>query len=450
MTTPVKSRKSSCPDGWHPAGVVIPLVLTSRQVDYAKRAIGISRFIYNLCVKTHEFCRINRLPWPSWQDLYKEFNAIKRDEFPFVTEVAARTQEGAFMDFGRAIANWHNPNIKARCPTLRRKRITGKDSFRAASSVAQIKYEGKRRIRLPVIGSVKMAHTLPEGIPVEARIKYENGCWYISVTYWKPPAPSIEVSDDTREIAGAVDTGINPLAVESDGTVHDNPKAYYDMEKRLRRHQRAQSRRKRGGRRWWQSQRKIDRLYRRLDGIRHNALHQLTSSLVNKYQIVVAEDLNVVGLMKGNTPKAQADACSGEIKRQLVYKGKWRHTGIVLASQFYPSSKTCSFCKFVNAKLKRERTWTCPACGITHERNENAAVNLRELLALLAGSERMLREDSAWDGDEIIVSPVDEDGKALAWHIIVLCETFLYDRRTALLDALLEAFNEADCVLTAA
>ena len=86
-----------------PAGYAVPVRLTVKQERYCRRAIGITRFIYNLCVATHRFCRTNRMPWPSWQDIYKAFNACKREDYPFVTEVASRVQEGAFMDFGASI-----------------------------------------------------------------------------------------------------------------------------------------------------------------------------------------------------------------------------------------------------------------------------------------------------------------------------------------------------------
>ena len=64
--------------------------------------------MYNLCVATHRFCRTNRMPWPSWQDIYKAFNACKNEDYPFVTEVASRVAEGAFMDFGTAVKNWRD------------------------------------------------------------------------------------------------------------------------------------------------------------------------------------------------------------------------------------------------------------------------------------------------------------------------------------------------------
>ena len=106
----------------------------------------------------------------------------------------------------------------------------------------------------------------------------------------------------------------------------------------------------------------------------------MTSTVTRKFSELVIEDLNVAGLMRGNTPRAQADAGMGDIKRQLIYKGQWRHTEVILASMWFPSSKTCNVCGTVNRKLKRERMWICPSCGARHDRNLNAAVNLRNLI----------------------------------------------------------------------
>ena len=418
MTTRIRKRsqqRSSCPEGWLPAGRVVPVHLTVQQERYCRRAVGIARFAYNLCVATHQFCRTNRLPWPSWQDLNKEFNAIKHDQFPFVVDVSKHVAEGAIRDFGDAVANWRNPNAKGRRPTFKKRRITGTGSFKAAHGVANITYDGKRRIRLPYLGSVKLKHTLPKGIIHEARISFRNGQWLLSINYWKPlaarPVP------DTRITAGAVDTGITPHATDSEGQTWQNPKAYYRAEKRLARWQRAQAHRTRSSRGWWEAQRRIDHLYQRIVGIRRNTTHLMTCELVHKFQHLVIEDAHVAGLMKSRTPKAQADASMGEIKRQLLYKGQWHHCQVTLAPRFYPSSKLCSNCGVVNAKIKRERFWQCPACGAEHERNENAAVNLRSLI------------------DETLTLPATpggmlRDGKALAAGVPD-GETGPSDRRTA-------------------
>ena len=373
-----KDQTSSCPEGYAPAGHVVPVRLTKRQEQYAKRAVGISRFVYNLCVSTHKFCRTNHLNWPSWQDLNQAINEAKQQDFPFLKEVSYRVTDGAVRNFGHALANWMNPDLKAGPPTIHKKRLTGSGSFRAAGATREIHHNGKRRIHLPYLGSVKLAHTLPKGTIYEAHIKRQNGQWLLSIKYWKPPVD--RPTPDTRILEGAADTGINPSATDSEGQAWENPKAYYKAEKKLARWQRAQARRTVNSRGWWEAQRRIDTLHRRIGNTRKNSTNLMTSQLVQKYQNLVIEDLNVAGMIQGRTPKAQSDAAMGEIKRQLIYKGQWRHCNILLAHRFYPSSKECSNCHNVNAKLKRERTWQCPSCNTTHDRNENAAVNLRNLL----------------------------------------------------------------------
>ena len=359
------------------------LRLTVKQQQYCRQALDLRRFCYNLAVATHRFHRVNRLAWPSWQDIYKAFNACKREDYAFVTEVASRVAEGAFMDFGRALANWRNPEARARAPRFIKKKLTGEGSFRAASGVQQIRYDGKRRVRLPAIGSIKLDHTLPQGIYHDAHIRLQNGHWLLCLKYWKEPDPKPEKDQRT---AGAVDTGINPHATDSDGQTWENPKAYHRMERKLRRWQQAQARRKPRSRDWWEAQRRIDKCHRSISGIRRNAIHQMTHTLTRMYHTLAIEDLNVQGMVKGQTPKAQADSAMGEIRRQLEYKAYWRNTDLIVAHRFYPCSKTCSSCQTYNAKVKRDRYWTCDSCGARHERNVNAAINLRNLLPPGRGS----------------------------------------------------------------
>ena len=314
-----KPAKSSQPPGYHDAGHVVPIQLTVRQQAYCRRAIGIARFTYNLCVATHQFCRTNRLPWPSWQDLNKAVNETKQHDFPFLAEVSHRVVDGAVRDFGQAIDNWRNPELKARQPTFKKRRLTSSGSFRAAGAVREIRYDGKRRIKLPYLGSVKLAHTLPAGIFYEARISFRNGQWLLSLNYWKTLVGKPE--QDNRILAGGADTGLTPHATDSEGQTWANPKAYYRAERKLRRWQRAQARRTKNSRGWWEAQRRIDRLYRRINGLRKEAQHRMTSELVHKYQHLVIEDINIVGLMQGKTPKAQADAGMGEIKTPTTLQG---------------------------------------------------------------------------------------------------------------------------------
>ena len=174
--------------------------------------------------------------------------------------------------------------------------------------------------------------------------------------------------------------GINPLGTDSDGQTYRNPKASYEVQKKLRRWQRAQARRQKGSRGWWEAQRKIDKCHRRIRGLRHNAQHQMTSTVTRKFSELVIEDLNVAGLMRGNTPKGAGRCRNGRHQAAADLQGPVAPHQVILASMWFPSSKTCSACGTINRNLKRERRWTCPNCGTRHDRNLNAAINLRNLI----------------------------------------------------------------------
>ena len=190
--------------------------------------------------------------------------------------------------------------------------------------------------------------------------------------------------------------GINPLAVDSDGVTYDNPRGYYQAQRRMKRWQRAQARRTKGSRGWREAQRRIDRAHRRATGLRNNAHHHVSLALVGKYHTLGIETLNVAGMIRaGLQSKALSDAGMSSLLAQIRYKAQWYGTTVVEADRMYPSSKTCSACQAVNTALKRESRWTCPNCGADHDRNENAARNLLKLALLAVGENVMLPDGEA-------------------------------------------------------
>jgi putative transposase len=122
--------------------------------------------------------------------------------------------------------------------------------------------------------------------------------------------------------------------------------------------------------------------------VRADALHKATSDLASRYETVVAEDLNVAGMVRNRRlARAISDAGLGQARRMLAYKTTWNGGTLVTAGRFYPSSKTCSGCGTVKAKLAlSERTYACDVCGLVLDRDVNAAANLLKLAA--SGAER--------------------------------------------------------------
>ena len=164
--------------------------------------------------------------------------------------------------------------------------------------------------------------------------------------------------------------------------------------KQLRRASRTVSRRRgpdrrtgqKPSRRWEKANAVRNRVHHRVANLREDALHKLTTSVAAEYGTVVVEDLNVAGMVKNRRlARHVADAGFGEIRRQLGYKVKRNGCRVVVADRWYPSSKTCSGCGTVKAKLPLHiRTYECDACGLVIDRDANAALNLAALTAAVA------------------------------------------------------------------
>ena len=402
LTGKKRKQPSSCPEGWLPTAIVVQLELTARQQRYAKRCVGIARFVYNRLVANAQDSRDAGL-WLTPHELEKEFNNAKKinSALNFVTQASKFVAQGACRNYRNAQSRWLSKNLKARKPTFHKKNRTGTGSFLAASGVTCIHYDNHRRIRLPYLGSVRMTRTLPEGIPYEVTLRKQNGRWYASIAYWKPPTTPPQ--RETQSVGG-VDVGINPLAVDTGGD-HPNPRAHYQPVqagngqwrypnpkaydralRTLRRWQRAQARRTPGSRGWWEAQHRIDRAHRRTRGLRDDAHHHVSRTLVQKYHTIGIETLNVSGMIRaGLQSKALSDAGMSGLLRKIRYKAERSGTRVVQADQKYPSSKTCSCCDVVNDDLRREPEWDCPNCNAHLDRNLNAARNLRKLALLAVG-----------------------------------------------------------------
>ena len=368
------------------AGIVMPLRLTHKQRRQAARSIGIDRYCYNWLVASHSLMRNSWDPkkkLPSLAKMKRTFNDLKRQPgMAFITEVSKFVAEGAFDNFRKAITNWLNNGLKAKRPRLKRRNATGSGSFLAAYGVKVINYDGHRRIKLPKFGSVRLASRLPEGEIYRVVIKKRNGRWYAAINY-RRTLPAAETK--THEIGG-LDVGIDPLAVDSELTHYPNPKPYYRELKKLRRWQRAQARRTEGSSGWYKAQSRIDSCHLRIRGLRENAHHQLSRAVVRKYAVLGIETLNVSGMDQlRHQAAAIRDAAIGGLLQKVRYKANWYGTTVVLADRWYPSSKTCSGCGAINRELGRERRWTCAECRAQHERNENAALNLRNLAVRAVG-----------------------------------------------------------------
>jgi putative transposase len=209
-----------------------------------------------------------------------------------------------------------------------------------------------------------------------------------------------------------------------------NPRPLEGALKELRHLSRERSRRVRGSRRYAQTQQKITRLQRRVACIRGHHVHNLTTRLAKTHGEIVVEGLDAAGMLaqKGLTgPRARrrglSDSALGETRRQLGYKTAWYGSTLVVADRWYPSSRTCCACGHVQ-DIGWDEHWTCTRCGASHQRDDNAAVNLARYepppagdsalgpvgAAVKRGADRKTRPRRA-GGDETRKGPSPQAGK---------------------------------------
>ena len=165
------------------------------------------------------------------------------------------------------------------------------------------------------------------------------------------------------------------------GETIDGPKPHKALLARLQRLSRSVSRKQKGSENRKKARAKLARLHARIAAIRGDALHQLTTNLTRRFHTIGIEDLNVRGMLRNrHLSHSISDMGFFELRRQLEYKAEMRGGQIVVADRFYPSSKTCSTCGHKLTKLPLSvRKWTCPVCKTCHDRDLNAAINLKNM-----------------------------------------------------------------------
>jgi len=342
------------------------------------RAEGTARFAYNWALaewqRQYEAWKAdNTPPKPSQAALRRQLNSIKAEQFPWMLEVTKNAPQMAIIQLGAAFKNFFAG--RAKYPKFRKKSI--RDRFSLTND--QFSVDGSR-IRIPNLGWVRMRETLRfTGKIMSATISRMADRWFVSITVDTPDDSHLPKAEN-QGVAG-VDLGVSALATLSTGEVITGPKAHKALLSRLQRLSRGLSRKVKGSENRKKAKVKLARLHARVGNIRRDALHQLTTDLTRRFHTIGIEDLNVRGMVKNrHLSRAVSDMGFFEFRRQLEYKAAQRGGIIVVADRWYPSSKTCSDCGHKLETLPLAvREWACPACASVHDRDVNAAINLRNL-----------------------------------------------------------------------
>ena len=349
------------------------------QATYFARAAGTARFAYNWALaewgrQYAAWKADNSLPRPSQAALRRQLNAIKRERFPWMLDVTKNAPQMAIIQLGQAFQNFFAG--RARYPRFRKKGVH--DRFTLTNDQFDI---DALRIRIPNLGWVRMRETLRfAGKIMSATITRVADRWFVSIAVDAPDSSHLPQAENQG--AAGVDLGVSALATLSTGEPPiPGPKPHTALLDRLRRLSRSLSRKHKGSANRKKAKARLAKLHARIAAIRSDALHKLTTGLTRRFHTIGIEDLNVRGMV-GNRHLARSIADMGffEFRRQLTYKAAMRGAQVVVADRFYASSKTCSSCGHQLATLPLcVREWTCPACGVVHDRDVNAAVNLKNM-----------------------------------------------------------------------
>jgi putative transposase len=356
----------------------IALDLNNVQATYMARAAGTARFAYNWALaewkRQYDVWKLDTSqPKPTQAALRRKLNSIKREQFPWMLEVTKNAPQMAIIQLGDAFKNFFAG--RAKYPQFRKKGVH--DRFTLTNDQFSI---DDCRMRIPNLGWVRMRESLRfAGKIMSATISRVADRWFVSIT--------VDTMDDSHlpkaENQGAVgvDLGVAALATLSTGETITGPKPHKTLLARLQRLSRSLSRKEKGSNNRKKAKAKLAKLHARIAAIRSDALHQLTTHLTRRFHTIGIEDLNVKGMVKNrHLARSVADMGFFEFRRQLKYKAAMRGGQVVMADRFYPSSKTCSGCGHKLEELPLSvREWTCPGCGTIHDRDVNAAINLKNM-----------------------------------------------------------------------
>jgi putative transposase len=304
-----------------------------------------------------------------------------KQEFPWLDDADSQALQQSLRNLARAFQNFFEKRGKY-------PRFKSKHGRQSIQYPQRVKIEGSR-IYLPKVGWVEcVVHREIVG-KVKTVTVSRNACGQFHAAILTDNGELMPAVKTEGKAIG-IDVGLTHLAVTSDGSKFENPRHLRKAERNLKRKQRKLSRKKKGSNSRNKARRLVARAHERVACARKDHLHKLSHRLVNENQVIVVEDLHVKGIMKNHClAKATGDAGWGMFTGFLEYKAARAGNAFLKCDRWYPSSKACSACGSICDKMPLDiRAWTCVHCGAHHDRDINAAINIRDegLRILAAGN----------------------------------------------------------------
>lgn len=343
---------------------------TEAQKVLLDKHIGSARFIYNLALETKQIAYARSQVNLSCFDLIKQLPELKK-ECEWLKEVNSQTLQQSITNLDTAFTNFFKG--QAKFPRYKSKK-RGNQSFNVPQNVI-LDFDNEKLI-IPKFkkGIDVVFHRKLEGNIKQATIsRTPTGKYFASVLVDTKDVnkPKTKI---TKETTIGVDLGIKDFLITSEGEVVSNPKFLKKKMDKLKYVQSKYSKNK--GKR---TRKKLAKLHEKVANQRLDFLHKVSTKLIRDNQTIALETLNIKGMVKNhNLAQSIADVSWGMFTQMLEYKAEWYGTNIIRIGTFEPSSKTCSCCGYINKELKlSDREWKCNGCGVVHDRDINAALNIK-------------------------------------------------------------------------
>lgn len=342
---------------------------TPQQAELLSKSFGCCRFVWNNALKYRTDAYYERGESISHSFLEKRLVPLK-EEFEWLKDVSSVIFQQALRDQQEAFKNFWEK--RAKYPRFKSKR--DKQSIRLTK--AAFKYQGGQlfiaKSKEPL--DIRWSRELPSEPSSITISKDKADRYFVSVLCEFEPKPL----PITAKTVG-IDLGLNNLFITDSGEKVDNPRHTKRYESKLAYLQRKLARKQKGSQNRRKARLKVARLHAKIADCRLDNLHKLSHKLINENQVVCVESLAVKNMIRNaKLAKHIADASWGEFVRQLKYKAEWAGRTIAEVDRFFPSSKRCSGCGFVHEIMPLNiRSWTCPECKTEHDRDINAARNIK-------------------------------------------------------------------------
>ena len=365
--------------------IKIRLYPNATQATQINKLLGCYRVVYNQClnrkIQSYKENKVSENQTTLGHFIHHEL--LKDDNFVWLREQNTKVLKQALIDMLNAYKNFFERHTGY--PKFKSKKDNKQSCRFELGAISKKNIYTDYKLSLANIKNVKFRCSKKyteylqkhkANIRQATLTKLPCGEYYLSILVDGDLTHKVKESHHTV----GIDLGIKDFVVTSEGEVFENLHFKKSESKKLIRLQKQLSRKQNGSNNRNKARIKLAKAYKRITDKKQYYLHQVSNYLIDENQVICMEDLNVSGMLRNHKLAGSIQEMSFyEFKRMLDYKANWYGRKLVFVDRFYPSSKTCNSCGYVNKKLKlSDRQWVCPDCGEIIERDYNAALNIRD------------------------------------------------------------------------